>query len=454
MFRNKRPPVVVVMGHVDHGKTSLLDAIRKTDVAGREYGGITQSIGAYQASGITFIDTPGHEAFSKMRSRGANVADIAVLVVAANDSVMPQTIESIKIISEAKIPFIVAINKVDLPEANTEKVLQDLLRHNVQVEKFGGTIPFVEISAKQNKGIKELLDLINLMWEMTDKKTEPNELRAIIIESKMDKNRGPVATVIVKSGELTVGQKIFIGTKEHKIRMLFDYNEKQIVKATPGMPVLVLGLSDVPPVGEEITEKINTISNKKENTKKSGDNLLNLILRADTAGSIEAIVPKLPENINILDSGTGEITQKDVMLAKTTGAIIIGFNVKAGTSAVDLAKTDKIILRTYKIIYELLDELKDAAAGALEKLVTEEVLGIGKIIAEFPFEKLRVCGVKVVDGRFARGDRIKINNVPSKIKDIRVGKDQANKVDAGKECGIFLDPQIDFKLGDDIIAYS
>lgn len=450
----KRSPVVVVMGHVDHGKTSLLDVIRKTDVAAKEYGGITQSIGAYQASGITFIDTPGHEAFGKMRSRGANVADIAILVVAANDSVMPQTVESIKIIQEAKIPFIVAINKTDLPEANTEKVLQDLLRHNVQVEKFGGAVPFIEISAKQNKGIKELLDLINLMWEMNEKKEETKDLKAIIIESKMDKNKGPVATAIVKSGELTVGQKIFIGDKEHKIRMLFDYNEKQIPAAGLGMPVLILGLIEVPEVGAEITSAPTQLRQGYVGQRKSGDNLLNLILRADTAGSVEAIVPKLPENINILDSGTGEITEKDIFHAKTTGSIVIGFNIKVRPPVLDLAKTEKVILRTYKIIYELLDELKDAADGALEKLITEEVLGIGKIVAEFPFEKLRVCGVKVMDGRLARGDRVRIGEIHSKIKDIRIGKEQANKVEAGKECGVFLDPQIDFKLGDDIIAHN
>jgi translation initiation factor IF-2 len=449
----KRPPVVVVMGHVDHGKTSLLDAIRKTDVAGREYGGITQSIGAYQTSGITFIDTPGHEAFGKMRSRGATVADIAVLVVAANDSVMPQTIESIKVIQEAKIPFIVAINKVDLPEANTEKVLQDLLRHNVLIEKFGGSIPFVEVSAKQNKGIRELLDLINLTWEMSES-VDDKDLKAVIIESKMDKNRGPVATAIVKSGELTVGQKIFIGNKEHKIRMLFDYSDKQLTNATPGMPVLVLGLTEVPPVGSEITHMRKEPAVSQPLFPRNKENALNLILRADTAGSLEAIFPKLPQNINILESGTGEITEKDILLAKSTSAIVIGFNVRVSNSVTDLAKTEKIILRGYKIIYELLDELKDAAAGALEKMTTEEILGAGKIIAEFPFEKLRIAGVKVTDGRLARGDRIRIRSLESKIKDIRVGKEQVNKVEAGKECGVFLDPQIDFKLGDDIIAYS
>lgn len=450
----KRSPVVVVMGHVDHGKTSLLDVIRKTDVAAKEYGGITQSIGAYQASGITFIDTPGHEAFGKMRSRGANVADIAILVVAANDSVMPQTVESIKIIQEAKIPFIVAINKTDLPEANTEKVLQDLLRHNVQVEKFGGTVPFIEISAKQNKGIKELLDLINLMWDMNEKKEETNDLKAIIIESKMDKNKGPVATAIVKSGELTVGEKIFVGDKEHKIRMLFDYNEKQIPSARSGMPVLILGFTEVPEVGATITSEQGVVNSEQSKKQMNKENALNLILRTDTAGSVEAIIPKLPENINILDSGTGEITEKDILHAKTTGSIVIGFNIKVRPSVLDLAKTEKVILRTYKIIYELLDELKDAADGALEKLITEEVLGVGKIVAEFPFEKLRVCGVKVMDGRLARGDRVRIGEIHSKIKDIRISKEQANKVEAGKECGVFLDPQIDFKLGDDIIAHS
>ena len=455
MEKTKRSPVVVVMGHVDNGKTTLLDAIRKTDVAGREFGGITQSIGAYQASGITFIDTPGHEAFGKMRSRGVNVADIAILVVAANDSVMPQTIESINIILEAKIPFIVAINKVDLPESNVDKVIKDLLRYNVLLENYGGNVPFVKISAKKNEGVKELLELINLLWEMRENKEETLDLKAVIIESKMDKNRGLVATAIVKSGELTVGQKIFIGNKEHKIRMLFDYNEKQISKATSGMPVLILGLTDIVPVGAEISSVAASNSMiSKPTALKHGDNLLNLIIRADTLGSLEAIIPKLPSNVNVLESGTGEVTNKDILLAKTTKAVVVGFNVKTSVLVVDLAKTEKVILRSYKIIYELLEELTDAAAGALDQLVEEEVLGVGLIVAQFPYEKLKIAGVKVTDGRLARGDKLRIGETESKIKELRVGREQANKVEKGKECGVLLDPQLDFKLGESIIAHS
>lgn len=425
-----RSPIVVILGHVDHGKTTLLDAIRQTDVASKEYGGITQSIGAFQANGITFIDTPGHEIFSQMRSKGAKVADIAVLVVAADNSVMPQTVESIKIIQEAKIPFIVAINKVDLPDANIDKVIQDLLRHEVLLENYGGQVPFVKISAKKNEGVKELLDLIKLMAEMNNLSGDPDgPLDYFILESQTDK-RGPIVNLIVRNGTLKVGQ--------NEVRALFDCHGKNILAAGPGTPVSVLGWE------KEILEPPR-MTNK--------ENALNLILKADTAGSLEAIQNKLPENINLLEASPGEITEKDILLAKSTKSIILGFNIKVVPAALKLAQTEKVLARTYKIIYELLDELQDAAAGMLEPLETEEILGTGQIIAEFPFEKQRIAGVKVTDGRLARGDQIKIKDLKSKIKNIRIGKEEINKVEAGKECGVFLEPQLDFSLGDDIISY-
>ena len=437
-----RPPIVVVLGHVDHGKTTLLDAIRSTNVATKEYGGITQKIGAHQITlpatshqplaTITFIDTPGHEAFTKMRSRGTKVADIAVLVVAANDSVMPQTIESIKTIQDAKIPYIVAINKMDLPEANVDRVIQDLLRHGVLLENYGGDVPFVKVSAKKKEGVKELLDLITLLAQVSGVSGNPDgPLEMAVIESKMDKNRGWVVTVIIRNGTLKVGQEISSG----KIRALVDYQGKNILQAGPGTPVEILGLRQDP---------IAEIS-----PSQNAD--LNLILKADTNGSLEAIQAKIPDNVNLLSSGTGEITDADVLFAKSTKAIILGFNVKLASPK--LAETEKVLVRTYKIIYELLDELEDAAKGALVPPVTEEVLGTAEIIAEFPFEKLRVCGTKVTDGRLARGDLIKIQSQKSKIKSIRVGKDDVNRVEKGKECGVLLDPQIDFGVGDDIIAY-
>lgn len=426
-----RPPIVVVLGHVDHGKTTLLDAIRSSDVASGEYGGITQSIGAYQINNITFIDTPGHEAFSAMRSTGAKVADIAVLVVAANDSVMPQTAESIKIIQEAKIPYIVALNKIDLPEANFDKTVQDLLRHNVLLENYGGDVPFVKISAKKKEGIKELLDLISLLAQMNDIKGDPEApLEFTVIESKMAKNRGPVSTIIVRNGTIKIG--------ENNVRALLDWQGKNILSAGPGTPVEVLGWTKVDS-GRATLARMTTSED------------LNLILKTDTNGSLAAILAKIPPNVKLIQNSTGEISDADILLAKSTKAIILGFNVK--NSAAKLAENEKVLVRTYKIIYELLDELSDAANGMLTPVEVEEILGKGEIVAEFPFEKLKIAGIKITEGRIAKGDLVKINDVKSKIKSLRVGKDEVNKVEKGKDCGVLLDPQIDFKLGTDIISY-
>lgn len=461
-----RPPIVVVLGHVDHGKTSLLDKIRETDTAGKEHGGITQKIGAYQITlpnekKITFIDTPGHEAFTKMRGRGAMVADIAILVVAANDSVMPQTQESIKIIKEANIPFIVAINKIDLPEANVDKVIKDLLRYEVMLENYGGSVPYVKLSAKTGEGIKELLDLIGLFAEVNEiGKEDQTETSAVIIESKLDKNKGPVATVIVKSGILESGKKIFVGKKEEKIRALIDFNGRQINEAGPGMPAEIIGLSETAPVGIIVGNKMgdSVLETTSKRSDQSGEQSLSLILKADTLGSLEAIDAQIPANVNVISSGVGEISEKDILLAKSTGAIVLGFNNKITPFALKLAESEKVLARTYRIIYELLEELADAANGMLTRLETEEVLGSGEIIAEFPFENSRICGTKVKTGRIARGDLVKIMRGEEevgkgKIKSIRLGKDEVTKMEEGKECGILIEPQIDFRAGDDIICY-
>ncbi len=477
-----RPPVVVVMGHVDHGKTTLLDAIRKTDVASGEYGGITQSIGAYQVTvspgfRITFIDTPGHEAFKAMRSRGAAVADIAVLVVAANDSVMPQTVESIKIIQEAKIPYIVAINKVDLPEANTDKVITDLLRHNVLLENYGGDVPFVKISAKKNEGVKELLELIELIAQMNEiSGNAEGNLEAVVIESKMDKSRGALATVIVKNGVLFAGQRVYVTGKASKVRALTNYLGEQIREARPGDPVEILGLGTVPAVGATVSAAMDQMISQPASQQEpespiavqtpnldSNDGRLNLILRSDALGSLEAIIAKLPENVDLMQSGVGEINEADILLAKSTKAIILGFNVKVSPSATKLAESEKVLVRSYKIIYELLDELDDAAKGMLTPVETEEILGQGEIIAEFPFDKMRILGTKVIDGRLARGDLARVVRTNSegveetaglsRIKSVRLGKEEVNKMEKGKECGVLLDSEIDFKVGDDIISY-
>jgi len=456
---NTRPPIVVVLGHVDHGKTTLLDTIRKTNVAEREYGGITQSIGAYQIQSpriITFIDTPGHEAFSKMRSRGASAADIAILVVAANDSVMPQTVESIKIIKEAKIPYIVVLNKVDLPEANVDKAIADLGRHEVQLETYGGDVPWVKVSAKKGDGIKELLDLIGLVADMSEIKAEPvAPLAAVVIESKLDNKRGVLATIVVRYGTIKVRDEIYIDGKKSKVRALIDYKNEQTQSAGPGTPAEILGLTEIPQVGSMVSSELGELaaSQTLKRSDQANDTSLCLILKADTAGSLEAVVAKIPVNVNLIASAAGEITEADVLLARSTKAIILGFNAKVSPQAQRLADVEKVLVRTYKIIYELLDELTDAAAGMLQPVETEEILGKGQIIAEFPFEKMRVVGVKVTEGRIAKGDLVKIKDLQSKIKSLRVGKEESNKVEAGKECGILLDPQVDFKIGDDIITY-
>jgi len=353
-----------------------------------------------------------------------------------------------------------------LPEANLDKVVQDLLRHEVMLETYGGDVPFIKVSAKKGEGVKELLDLIKLLADLLEiKGDKTSSLEAYVIESRMDKNRGPLATVIVKNGTLKVGDEVFIDGIKSKVRALINYKNEQFKEAGPGTPAEILGLSQVPPVGVGVSHEIQVVS-QHQNLQRSGQETsqsLALILKADTLGSLEAISAVVPTNVNVISSGVGEISEADILLAKSTKAIVLGFNVKASSTAAKLAEIDKVLVRTYKIIYELLDELKDAAAGMLEPIETEEILGKGKIIAEFPFEKLRILGTKVLEGRIARGDQIKImregleeNDAivgKSKVKSVRVGKEETTKVEPGKECGVFLDPQVDFKIGDDIISY-
>ncbi len=512
-----RPPIVAVLGHVDHGKTTLLDTIRKTSVASGESGGITQHIGAYQvtvpkeqssrptpasAGGragiqsdhkeipgqarddasqeqrITFIDTPGHEAFAKMRSRGANAADIALLVVAGDDSVKPQTIESIEQIKQANIPIIVVINKIDLPSSNVDRVKQDLARVGVQVEGFGGDVPVVLVSAKQGNGVEELLDLILLLSEMKGLSANPDvSPELVVIETKMDKFRGMVATLIVKQGTLRVGNPLYDGEVfVAKVRAMVDENGKHLVSASPGKPVEVLGFSKLPTVGaivtsmpskqpEKVTEarKYTPLTNvadflasMTENDKKK----LNIILKTDAAGSKEAILAALPQTgIVIISSDLGDISESDVLRAKATGAIVVGFHVKVSAAITRLAQIEKVIVRTYTIIYELLDELGEVVDGMIDVLIKERELGRGLIIAEFPYEGARIAGTRVISGRIARGDLVKIFRGEEeigrgKIKSLRKGKEDVTKAEAGTECGVQFDKNIEFTPQDDIIAIT
>lgn len=480
-----RPPVVAVLGHVDHGKTTLLDYIRKANVASGEHGGITQHIGAYQISYktkshedrlITFIDTPGHEAFGKIRSRGASAADIAILVVAANDSVKPQTIESISQIQSAGIPMIVAINKIDLPGVIIDKVKSDLAKQGVQVEGFGGDVPCVLVSAKEGKGVSDLLELILLMADMKELSGDQNgALSAVVIEAKVDKFRGQVATLLIKSGTAQVGTPLYEGEKSlGKVRALFDESGIKVEKAPPGKPVEVLGFSSLPSVGVMVTglpvRAAPLTAHKPKEAANVTDFLaamtaadkkrLKLLVKADTSGSLEAVLEALVKNdIDIVSASLGEITEADILEARASGAVVIGFNVKVGTGVQKLATHEKVIFRTYSIIYELLDEMKDVVAGMEELLVEERVLGTGKVIAEFPYEKDRIAGTKVVSGRLAKGDSVRIMREETeidraRIKSIRQGKNEVTKVEVGGECGVLLDKKVDFTLQDAIIAFT
>ncbi len=476
-----KPPVVAVLGHVDHGKTTLLDAIRKTNVAGGEHGGITQHIGAYQITFknrlITFIDTPGHEAFAKMRSRGAGIADIAILVVSADDSVQPQTIESIGQINAAGIPMIVAVNKIDLPSANISKVKQDLAKAGVQLEGFGGDVPAALVSAKQGKGIPELLDLILLVGDM---KGLPSELRGNlevgVIETKVDKGRGMVATVLVKKGMLSIGSTLYEGTIQVcKVRAMISDTGSRLTAVTPGTPAEVLGFSKLPEVGailgsvpvqvqkiapEQVKEQKDMVADFLSSMEEAEKKKLKIILKADTAGSLEAIMEALPKDqVIVVQKGLGDITEADILDAKASQALIIGFNVKASSSIEMLARTEKVVFRVYTIIYELLKEIGDVVSGLEEVLSPERELGKGQIIAEFPYEHTRIAGTKILSGRLARGDTAKIMRgeteiARAKIKSMRRGKEEVNKVEAGTECGILFDRKVDFSVSDAIIAVT
>lgn len=478
---------MAVLGHVDHGKTTLLDYIRQTSVAAKEHGGITQHIGAYQInvksqkskvkSGeeclITFVDTPGHEAFMNMRERGATVADIAILVIAADDSVKPQTKESIRIIKEASIPMIVAVNKVDLPAANIEKVKQDLARVEVQVEGFGGDIPIVLLSAKTGKGVDDLLEkILVLAGTLPLEVTEHSPLESVVVETHMDKGKGMVASVIVKQGILKRGAVLFEGEKEvAKVRALFDQNAVMLEEARPGTPVEIIGCTTLPEVGSILRDAISEhvvrkhIGEEKKQIEVADflsftpkEKTLNIILKADTAGSLEAIIASLGKGAAIVSQGVGDVNDADILLAKSTNAFVISFNVKWKGEVQKLAETEGVVMRNYTIIYELLDELNEALSGMQEVLTKERELGKGTIIAEFPYDGKRVAGVKITEGRLARGDQVKVMRseeevARAKIKSLRKGKEEATKMETGGECGILFDGKVDFELSDAIIAF-
>ena len=477
------PPVVAVLGHVDHGKTSLLDAIRKTTIAQREHGGITQKIGASeieivhdgQKRRITFIDTPGHQAFSQMRGRGVAAADVGFLVVSSVDGVMPQTVESINLLRESKIPYIVVLTKSDDPKKLPDKVIQQLLKEEVLLENYGGDVPFIEVSAKTNSNIKELLDLTLLVFEIKRHAnfypfTKDGAFMGIVIESKMDQKSGPRATVVVKNGVLKLRDEVYAGVAKGKVRSIISPDGKNLQEASVGEAAEVLGFEKVPPVGSVVsttpkeTEKLEyrEESEKKEQPlspfEKQEENMLSVVLCADTQGSLQAITNSLPEKVKFVVQKTGDIEVSDVLFAKSTGSIVLGFNVRLKPEVANLARTEKVLTKTYNIIYEMIDEINDFIQGKIEAL-QEEILGIAKILASFPFEKTKVCGIKVQEGRIAKGDKVRLLRQDEVIGEshassIRQGKEQTSKIEAGQEGGVILSPFLDFTIGDMLISHS
>ena len=479
---NTRSPIVAILGHVDHGKTTLLDYIRKSNITDREYGGITQKIGAYEiatefkeykTNKITFIDTPGHEAFTKLRARGANVADIALLLIDGKDSVMPQTAESISHIKAAKIPFIVVINKIDLPETNPEKVKNDLLKYEVMTEGKGGKVPVALVSAKTGKGIGELLETI--LFIASDLKLnfdEKNPALAYIIETKKDR-RGIVASAIIKDGTIKIADTLFVNDQKIKVKSLINDLGKSISQVLPSSPFEVLGFNNMPEVGGLITQQpvSSNTSTTTDNKQPVTSVLLTLedvlripvvekklaaIIKADSQGSVEALKNSLKDNPNldIVLLAVGEINKSDIFLAKATKSIIIGYTVKTSAEAVDLAKQEKVIIKSYQIIYELLDELNEVANLIKEKEEKEKNLkGEARIMANFIIEREKIFGVSVIKGKINLGDQLECfrkNKLIGKTKlvSLKVRAKIVNEVKKGQEAGMIFGPPLDFVVGD------
>jgi len=485
-----RPPVIVVMGHVDHGKTKLLDAIRQTDVVAGEAGGITQHVGAYQVEKqgrrITFIDTPGHEAFTAMRSRGAKVADIAILVVAANEGVKPQTVEALKIAQEAGVPILVAVNKIDLPDSNPDKVKQELSQYNLLPEEWGGKTIFVEISAKFNKNIDAILENVLLLADMNEEKMKANsngEFFGSIVEAHVDKGEGPVATVLVKNGTLRVGDYVIVdGVLYGRIRVMKDYNNNSIDKAGPSVPAKILGLKVAPKVGD-ILEAVDdpkkvrkakkyqmgtqeeSFIQKKESDEQEKADKLNIILRSDVLGSQEAIIESLKKietedfKVEIISKGLGNVTESDVLSAEATGAMIIGFNTVPSQAAASLAQEKDIEIKQYKIIYELIDEVKNRAKDIIRTELVREDLGKLEVLALFKKgDNWQIIGGKVVSGKIEPGAEAAVlrNNefiTSGKISELKIGKEDVKDAVKDQECGLKFEGQAIVEEGDVLDVY-
>jgi translation initiation factor IF-2 len=489
----ERPPVVTVMGHVDHGKTSLLDAIRQTEVAAGEAGGITQHIGAYQVSHdgktITFLDTPGHQAFTAMRARGAKVTDVAVIVVAADDGVMPQTVEAIDHARAAEVPMLVAVNKVDKEGADPNRVRTELANHDLNPEEWGGDTVYADVSAKTKDGLENLLEMIVLVTDLEDLKANPGaQASGAVIESELDPGRGPVTGVLVQRGTLRVGDAVVAGAVWGKVRAMLDHHGERVTEATPGMPVEVLGFDGVAEAGEHVqvvdNERVARQMAQERETRLKSEALarrqtrkvtleevfekaregelkeLNIVLKADVAGSLEALedeIAKVPQDqiaVNIIHAQTGGINESDVMLASASDAIIIGFNVRPLADARRAAEAEGVDIRTYTVIYKVTEELRAAMEGMLEPEEVEEAIGQAEVLQTFKASRVgTIAGCKVSDGKVTRTAQVRLVRDGTIIWTGRLGslrrfKDDVQEVDEGMECGIVLEGYADIKEGD------
>jgi translation initiation factor IF-2 len=495
-----RPPVVTIMGHVDHGKTTLLDAIRRASVVETEAGGITQHIGAYQAEvdgrKITFLDTPGHEAFTAMRARGAKVTDIAVLVVAADDGVMPQTKESISHARAADVPIVVAVNKIDVPDANPDRVKSELAAEGLQPEEWGGTTQVSEVSAKQKTNLEDLLEKILLVADAElDLRSNPSaEASGVVIESRLDVGRGPAATVLVQRGTLRVGDAIVAGDASGKVRALYDYRGERVREARPGEPVEVLGFDHPPGAGElarvvEHERQAKHLANvraerlrreqlaQRPRRRVSLETLhadlqagevqdLNIVLKGDVQGSVEALLGELekiqhPEvRVNVIHTGVGGITENDVNLASASNALVVGFNVRPSADARALAEREGVDIRTYRVIYQLTDDIQQALVGMLAPVETEETLGEAEVRALFRVSRLgTIAGCMVTSGLVRRGAKVRVVRDGTVVQETALAqlkrfKDDVREVAEGFECGILLDGFNDVKEGDVLEVYE
>jgi translation initiation factor IF-2 len=487
-----RAPVVTVMGHVDHGKTSILDAIRETSVTEKEAGGITQHIGAYQVEiegkKITFVDTPGHEAFTAMRARGARATDIAILVVAADDGVMPQTLEAIDHAKAADVPIIVAINKIDLPDATPDRAKQQLSERDVIIEEWGGDVIAVPVSAKTGAGLKDLLEHILLVAEVSELKADPDRpAEGTIIESELDPSRGPMATTIVRTGTLKIGDIVIAGDTWGRVKAMFDEKGQRLKTAGPATPAKIMGLSEVPRAGDTLTavkdertarEEMEARERKRTAVAQHTTTLeafssdisagrakeLDIVLKADVQGSLEAVQQALEglssdrARVKVLHTATGKISESDVMLARASEGIVVGFNVRSEPGAVRISEAESVDIRHYDIIYKLIEDIENALKGIMEPIIEEIVDGHAEVRAIFRIRGSRIAGCMVTDGVVRRNSQARVKRGEEDLRESRVSslrrfKDDAREVQAGVECGIGVEGFSEFQEGDVIEAF-